>query len=189
MAEICRNFHGIVLIDEAYADFANDNCGSFVETFPNVIIARTFSKSRCLAGLRFGYAVAHEKIIEGMMKMKDSYNVSMLTQTLALASLWDRAYFVDCIAKIKLAREMLFLGLMDLGFQVVQSETNFLFASPPDGNAERFFQELKKRNIFVRYFPGPVTGKYVRITISTTKDVSTLFSIAREIYAGMILDL
>ena len=60
MAEICRNFHGIVLIDEAYADFANDNCGSFVETFPNVIIARTFSKSRCLAGLRFGYAVAHE---------------------------------------------------------------------------------------------------------------------------------
>ncbi len=188
MAEICRNFQGIVLIDEAYADFANDNCGDFAANFPNVIIARTFSKSRCLAGLRFGYAVAHEKIIEGMMKVKDSYNVSMLTQKLALASLWDRAYFVDCIAKIKLAREMLFLGLMDIGFKVIDSETNFIFASPPDENAEFFFQELKKRNIFVRYFPGPVTGKYVRITIGTTKDVSLLFSVAREIYSGMLSD-
>lgn len=182
LAEICRNFHGIVLIDEAYADFASDNCADFVTRFPNVIVCRTFSKSRDLAGLRFGFALAHPKIIEGLMKMKDSYNVSMLTQVLALASLKDPAYFADCVAKIRLAREMLTLGLYDLGFRAVESETNFVFASPPDGDGKRFFEELRKRNILVRYFPGPVTGKWVRITVGTTSSVSRVFLAAREIY-------
>lgn len=182
VAEICRDFQGIVLIDEAYADFASDNCIDFVDRFPNVIVCRTFSKSRSLAGLRFGYALAHEKIIDGMMKMKDSYNISMLAQELALASLKDSAYFADCIAQIRLAREMLLLGLYDLGFQAVESETNFIFASPPDGDAERFFRLLKEQHIYVRYFPGPVTGRWVRITVGSTKAVSRLFLAAREIY-------
>ena len=182
MEEICREFKGIVLIDEAYADFASDNCADFVQRFPNVIISRTFSKSRSLAGLRFGYAVSNTEIISGMMKMKDSYNVSMLTQQLALASLWDRPYFADCVAKIKLAREMLFLGLLDLGFKAVESETNFIFASPPDGDGERYFNELRKRNIIVRYFPGEVTGKYVRITVGTPKQMSDLFMLTRTLY-------
>ncbi|MBO5960123.1 MAG: aminotransferase class I/II-fold pyridoxal phosphate-dependent enzyme, partial [Lentisphaeria bacterium] len=79
MHHICRNFKGIVVIDEAYADFSEDNCMDFVKLYSNVIITRTFSKSRSLAGLRFSFAVAHPKIMDGMMKMKDSYNVSMLT--------------------------------------------------------------------------------------------------------------
>jgi len=100
--------------------------------------------------------------------MKDSYNVSMLSQKLALASLYDRQYFNDCVEKIKLAREMLLIGLMDLGFKVIASETNFLFVSPPDQNAESYFTALKQRGIFVRYFPGERTGKYVRISVGTT---------------------
>lgn len=189
LAEICRNFQGIVLIDEAYADFAADNCADFASRFSNVIVCRTFSKSRNLAGLRFGFALAHPKIIEGLMKMKDSYNVSMLTQVLALASLKDPAYFADCLAQIRLAREMLTLGLYDLGFRVVESETNFVFASPPDGDGRRFFEELRKRNILVRYFPGPVTGKWVRITVGTTESVSRIFLAAREIYREFSQDV
>lgn len=186
MHNICANFKGVVLIDEAYADFASDNCADFVKKYSNVIVARTFSKSRCLAGLRFGYAIACQELIYGMMKMKDSYNVSMLTQKLALASWWDRNYFYDCIAKIKLAREMLFLGLLDLGFKVIESETNFLFASPPDGDALGYFQKLRANNIIVRYFPGPVTGKYVRISIGTEQQISRLFMLTKEIYSGKL---
>lgn len=183
MAKICENFNGVVLIDEAYTDFASDNCADFVKKYPNVIVARTFSKSRSLAGLRFGYAIAHKTMIDGLMKMKDSYNVSMLTQRLALASLWDRAYFSDCVAKIKVAREMLLLGLLDIGFKVVESETNFLFASPPDGDAATYFKKLREKNVIVRYFPGPVTGKYVRISIGTEQQVSRLFLLTRQIYS------
>lgn len=182
MAEICREFKGIVLIDEAYVDFATDSCVDFVKEFPNVIISRTFSKSRNLAGLRFGFALANPKIIEGMMKMKDSYNVPMLTQAVAAATLRDPAYFADCVAKIRLAREMLLLGLYDLGFKVVESETNFLFASPPDGDGERYFRALREQGIIVRYFPGPATGKWVRITIGDTQSVSRIFLATREIY-------
>lgn len=181
---ICREFKGVVLIDEAYADFASDRCTDFVQRYPNVIVARTFSKSRCLAGLRFGFAIASRELIDGMMKMKDSYNVSMLAQRLALASLWDRAYFAECISKIKLAREMLFLGLLDLGFQVVDSETNFLFASPPDGDGEGYFKKLRDHRILVRYFPGPVTGKFVRISIGTAKQMSELFMLTRDLYGA-----
>ena len=183
MAKICENFNGVVLIDEAYADFASDNCADFVKKYPNVIVARTFSKSRSLAGLRFGYAIAHKTMIDGLMKMKDSYNVSMLTQRLALASLWDRSYFSDCVAQIKVAREMLLLGLLDIGFKVVESETNFLFASPPDGDAATYFKKLREKNVIVRYFPGPVTGKYVRISIGTEQQVSRLFLLTRQIYS------
>lgn len=182
LAEICRDFQGIVLIDEAYADFADDNCVDFVNEFPNVIISRTFSKSRNLAGLRFGFALANPKIIEGMMKMKDSYNVSMLTQALALATLKDPAYFADCVSKIRLAREMLMLGLFDCGFRVIESQTNFLFVSPPDGDGEHYFKELRSRGIIVRYFPGPETGAWVRITIGDTASVSRVFLATREIY-------
>ena len=116
------------------------------------------------------------------MKMKDSYNVPMLTQAVAAATLRDPAYFADCVAKIRLAREMLLLGLYDLGFKVIESQTNFLFASPPDGDGERYFRALREQGIIVRYFPGPDTGKWVRITIGDTKSVSRIFLATREIY-------
>ena len=182
MEKICANYRGMVLIDEAYADFAADNCADFVNRFPNVIVSRTFSKSRSLAGLRFGFALAHPRTIEGMMKMKDSYNVSYLTQTLAIAALRDTDYFTDCVDKIRMAREMLLTGLLDLGFEVVPSETNFLFAAPPDGDGERCFRELRARNILVRYFPYPRTKRYVRISIGTSNQVVKLWAVLAEIY-------
>ena len=180
---IAESNEGITVVDEAYADFARDNCADLLKEYPNLILSRTFSKSRSLAGLRFGYAVAHEKIIEGMMKVKDSYNVSMLTQKLALASLWDRAYFQDCVAKVKLAREMLSLGLWELGFTMTDTETNFVFASPPDGDGEKYFRSLREHDVLVRYFPGPVTGRYVRITVGTTGEMADLVSLTEKLYS------
>ena len=182
MEKICANYRGMVLIDEAYADFAADNCADFVNRFPNVIVSRTFSKSRSLAGLRFGFALAHRRTIEGMMKMKDSYNVSYLTQMLAIAALRDTDYFTDCVDKIRMARELLLTGLLDLGFEVVPSETNFLFAAPPDGDGERCFRELRARNILVRYFPYPRTKRYVRISIGTSNQVVKLWAVLSELY-------
>lgn len=180
--EIVRNFNGMVLIDEAYADFASDNCLDFALKHSNAIVARTFSKSRSLAGIRFGFAAAHPDVVAGMMKMKDSYNLSYPTQKLAVAALRDPAYFAECVNKIRLAREMLFIGLMDLGFRVVPSEANFLFASPPDGDAATCFAELRKRNVLVRYFPGETTGAWLRISIGTSVQMVRLWSILSEMY-------
>ena len=182
MIELCENFNGIVLIDEAYADFSSDNCADLVQSFPNLIISRTFSKSRSLAGLRFGYALANKNIIEGMMKVKDSYNVSFLTQRLALASLQDNDYFLDCVNQVKWWREILTSNLREIGFKTTESETNFVFASPPGGDGEKYFKVLRENNILVRYFPGPETGKYARITIGTPDEMTALIELTRKLF-------
>ena len=182
MERICAEFKGIVVIDEAYADFSRDNCMEMVKKYSNVVITRTFSKSRSLAGLRFAFAVAHPKIIEGMMKMKDSYNVSMLTQTLALASLRDAGYFEKCVREIKANREALADGLRELSFEILPSETNFLFVRPPK-NAKKYFQDLKSRNIVIRYFPMERTCSYVRITVGSAAENSALLKATGEILA------
>ena len=101
MRELCRNFDGVVLFDEAYADFADDNCMEFVKEFPNVIVSRTFSKSYALAGLRLGFAVGSPELIAGMFKVKDSYNLDRMTQALGLAAFSDRAYLKECSEKIR----------------------------------------------------------------------------------------
>lgn len=179
MERICDNFDGIVLIDEAYADFAADNCAKLVNGRDNVIVCRTFSKSYSLAGLRLGYAVSSPQIIDGLFKLKDSYNLDALTQALGLAAFRDVAYFAGNVAKIKATREAAAAELAELGFTVIGSETNFLFASPPDGDGEKYFRYLRERAIIVRYFPGEVTGKFVRITIGNPEQMAEFFTITR----------
>ena len=174
MRKICREFNGIVLIDEAYADFADDNCIDFVKEFSNVIISRTLSKSYSLAGIRLGYAIASEKIIDGMMKVKDSYNVNALTQKIALAALKDQDYLAENVRKICEVRKFLSDSLKERGFEVVDSQSNFVFAAPPDRNGEQLYNKLKEQGILVRYFPGKITGKYVRITVGTKEEIDKL---------------
>ncbi len=176
---ICDRFDGIVLIDEAYADFAADNCAALVNGRDNVIVCRTFSKSYSLAGLRLGYAVSSPQIIEGLFKLKDSYNLDALTQALGLAAYEDVEYFAGNVAKIKATREATAAELGNLGFAVIGSETNFLFASPPGGDGETYFRYLRERAIIVRYFPGEVTGKFVRITIGTPEQMAEFLTVTR----------
>ena len=184
MRELCRNFDGVVLFDEAYADFADDNCMEFVKEFPNVIVSRTFSKSYALAGLRLGFAVGSPELIAGMFKVKDSYNLDRMTQALGLAAFSDRAYLKECSEKIRTIRKDFTERLEKLGFQVVPSQTNFVFAAPPDRDGERCFRALRDRAIIVRYFRGPETGNYVRITIGTPEEMDRVITALREIYAN-----
>lgn len=182
MRELCRNFDGVILFDEAYADFADDNCMELTKEFDNVIVSRTFSKSYSLAGLRLGFAVGNRELITGMFKVKDSYNLDRMTQELGLAAFDDRAYLAGCCEKIKAIRREFSRELETLGFQVVPSQTNFVFAAPPDRNGERCFRELRDRAIVVRYFKGPATEEYVRITIGTPEEMARVMTALREIY-------
>lgn len=184
MAEICDRFDGMVLIDEAYADFAEDHCAELAVSRPNVIVSRTFSKSYSLAGLRLGYAVAHPQVIAGLMKLKDSYNLDALTQAVGLAAYEDTDYHEECVKRVKEVRAGLLKELLNLGFEVVPSETNFLFAAPPGGDGEGYFRYLREQAVIVRYFPGPVTGRYVRITIGTPEQMQELLTVTRHWLSG-----
>jgi len=177
MEDICRNFDGIVLIDEAYADFADDNCMDMALRFDNVIVMRTFSKSYSLAGLRLGYAVASPQIIDGLMKLKDSYNLNRLTQALGLAAFNDSAYLEKTLSMVRATRKRLSDELLKRGFKVVPSDANFIFAAPPDGNGKSYFEALRQQAVIVRYFPGADTGNYVRITVGTDAEIDRLLQV------------
>ena len=177
----CRDFDGVVVIDEAYADFAADDCMEFAAKFDNVLVMRTFSKSYSLAGVRLGYAVGAKELTDGLMKLKDSYNLDMLTQAVGLAAFNDRPTLAKHVAMIRATRARLAGELEKLGFAVVPSQSNFLFVSPPDGDAARIFSELRQAAVIVRYFPGETTGKYIRITIGTDEETDRLLEVLRRI--------
>ncbi|MBO5668469.1 MAG: histidinol-phosphate transaminase [Lentisphaeria bacterium] len=181
--QICRDFDGIVLIDEAYSDFSLDNCADLAAEFDNVLVMRTFSKGSSMAGLRLGYAFGNENLINGLMKLKDSYNVDMLSQELAKANFVDRAYREKCVRQIVSDREKLATDLTALGFKVIPSSTNFLFAAPPDGDGEGCFAALREKAVIVRYFPGEITGRYLRITIGTPTENARLLEVLKERFA------
>ena len=179
---IAAEFNGIVFIDEAYADFAEDNCMDLVHEFANVIVSRTSSKSLSLAGLRFGYAVAHPLIIEGLNKLKDSYNMDMITQKLAEAAVRDQEYLKNTVNKVKALRAELAADLIKLNFHLVPSQANFIFAAPPDNDGARAFKFLRDHAVIVRYFPGEVTGKYLRITVGTAEQNKRLIEVLKKLY-------
>lgn len=182
MREICAKFDGVVLIDEAYADFAEDNCIDFVKEFSNVIVSRTFSKSYSLAGMRLGYAVGDSRLIDGLYKLKDSYNVDLVAQTAAKAAFADSENLSKNCALIKETREEICKALEEMQFTIVPSQANFLFASPPDGDGERYFKALRDEAIIVRYFPGEKTGKYVRITIGLPEEMEKVLKVTKKLY-------
>lgn len=182
MREICEKFDGVVLIDEAYADFAEDNCIDLVKEYSNVIVSRTFSKSYSLAGMRLGYAVGDARLIDGLYKLKDSYNVDLVAQTAAKAAFADQENLEMNCVKIKETRAKLYEALTAMKFAIVPSETNFLFAAPPDGDGEGYFNALREEAIIVRYFPGERTGKYVRITIGLPEEMEKLLKVTKKRY-------
>ena len=181
VAAFARSFDGVVLIDEAYVDFARRNCMSLAldTSNTNTLAMRTLSKSFSLAGLRLGYAVGPEPLIAALQKIKDSYNIDLLTQTVALAALDDLEYMRANVRRILTTRNRLCDALRTRGYRVLPSETNFVFARPPDGNAAAVVERLRDRKIFVRYFPGPRTGEYLRITIGTDAQIDALLGACR----------
>ena len=178
VAAICRTFRGVVLIDEAYGDFADDTCMdlALATDNANTLVMRTFSKSFSLAGLRFGYVIGPAALVGALYKIKDSYNMDMLAQVVGLAALNDLPYMQENVRRIRATRARLTAELRRRGWTVCESQTNFLFARPPDGDAVRRFEALKAAKIYVRYFPGPETGEYLRITIGTEAQTDALLA-------------
>ena len=174
----CRTFDGVVLLDEAYVDFARDNFMdlALAPDNANTLAMRTLSKSFSLAGLRLGYAVGPAPLIGVLQKIKDSYNLDMLTQAVALAALNDFDSMRANVRRIQATRERLRVALAAAGWRVLPSETNFIFARPPDGNAQAIFDRLRAKKIFVRYFPGPRTGEFLRITVGTDAEIDALLA-------------
>lgn len=178
----CAAFEGVVLIDEAYADFASENCMDLAQRYDHVLVSRTLSKSYSLAGLRVGYCVGSPVLIEAMTKVKDSYNLDAVAQALALAALNDTDYMQAQVARIIVQRERLSGVLSEMGFEVFPSQTNFLWTRPPAAiPAKVFFESLRKRGILIRYFPQGELGNYIRITIGTPDEMTALIDATGKI--------
>jgi histidinol-phosphate aminotransferase len=165
----CHRFPGVVLIDEAYVDFAEGrDCLALAHSLPNILVCRTMSKSFSLAGLRIGYAIGSADLIGALYKLKDSYNVDRLAQAIALAALGDWTWMQDNARRIVATRKRVAAELEKRGFEVVPSAANFLFVAPPPGIAAAdLFVALRGQKILVRYFPGERTGGYLRVSVGT----------------------
>lgn len=181
LRELAQRLSGILVIDEAYVDFAEYSALPLVREFDNVIILRTLSKGYSLAGLRLGFGIANPKLLSGLFKVKDSYNIDAIATLVGTAAISDRAYKNECAEKIKKSREKLAIDLKNLGFTVLNSHGNFLLATPPKGNAEYLYFQLKVRGILVRYFKQPRLEDKLRITVGTEEQNQTLLEALQAI--------
>jgi histidinol-phosphate aminotransferase len=167
LRKLANGLSGVLVIDEAYIDFADENALDLVKEYENVIVIRTLSKGYSLAGLRLGWGIAHPKLLHNLFKVKDSYNIDAIACAVGAAAILDQEYKNACVAKVKASRQQLARDLKQLNFQVWDSHTNFLLVQPPQDNAEYLYQQLKAQNILVRYFPQPGLDNKLRISIGT----------------------
>lgn len=181
---IAGNPGRIVVIDEAYIDFGGESALQLIDKYDNLIVVRTFSKSRSLAGLRIGYAISSAGIIRAIEDVKysvNSYPMNRPSIEMGVASVEDEKYFREMISKIVTSREFLSEELKKLGFSVLPSSTNFLFVIHDRVSAEKIYSELKARHIFVRHFSKPLIDNYLRITIGTGEQCERLIQALKEI--------
>lgn len=174
----------IVIVDEAYIDFGGESALSLIDEYDNLLVVRTFSKSRSMAGLRIGYAIGNAELIAALNDVKYSYNsytMNMAAIELGTAVLADKDYFNETVAKIVATRENAKKRLTELGFTFPDSKTNFIFAKPSKITAKELFEQLKKRNIYVRYFTAPRVNEHLRITIGTDAEMERFYQAVKEI--------
>ena len=178
---LCRAQRGVVVLDEAYVDFAEDTALKLALKYPHVIVARTFSKAYSLCFQRVGYFVGHRDLIAALHKIRDSYNVNGLGQIAAEATLGDMKYYRINFEKIIATREWLSRELTMLGFRVYPSRTNFILAKPPLIPAEDWLRELREWKILIRWFSAPEVKDFLRITVGTQTEAKALVKAARVI--------
>ena len=183
--EIVRtNPEAVVLIDEAYVDFGGETCLPLIQKYDNLLITRTYSKSRCLAGGRLGYAFASPALIADLEKIKFStnpYNINRLTLRLGEATVDAEPYYQEKCAEIQKTRAWTAEQLTALDFEVLPSQANFLFARSPQIDGGQLYQELKKRGILVRHFTNPRICQFNRITIGTPDQMEALLATITQI--------
>jgi len=163
-----------LLVDEAYADFAETNCLELVRECEKVLVSRSLSKSYALAGLRFGYVVAQPQVIAGLAKVKDSYNCDTLSIAAATAAIDDQDWLAANRTKILATRARLAAGMREMGFETVESQANFTWNAHPRQPAKSLYERLKAERILVRYMDYPGWGDGLRITVGTDAEIDKL---------------
>ena len=178
-----HNRDSIVIVDEAYVDFAGRSAMELVGKYDNLIVTQTFSKARSMAGMRIGYAVSDPDLIRCLNDVKysfNSYTMSRAALVCGAAAVKDRDYLEETVRKIKETRERTKKELAELGFEFTDSKANFLFARHPEHDAGQLFEELKKANIYVRHWKDEKISQYLRITIGTDEEMDELFDFLRK---------
>lgn len=179
--ELAERCSGMLVLDETYADFADGSAIDLVKKYDNVVVTRTLSKSYALAGMRIGLAIARPEVISALDKIRDHYNLDRLAQAACLAALRDQAYLRKCCRKIRETREWFSAELRALGFEVLPSEGNYVFAAPPDRDGKRIYEGLFEQKILVRYFSDPVLCHGMRISIGTQEEMEKTLAAIKEI--------
>ncbi len=176
------NPHSVVLVDEAYIDFGGETAISLVDQYPNLLVTQTLSKSRSLAGLRVGLAVGHADLIEALERIKNSFNsypLDRLAIAGAAAAFEDKAYFQQTCRQVIDSRERVVAGLQQLGFEVLPSAANFVFARHPHKEAAQLAAGLREQGVIVRHFKQPRIEQFLRISIGDEAQNSALLDALR----------
>lgn len=180
---IAHNQDVIVIVDEAYVDFAGESALKLIDRYENLVIVQTFSKARSMAGMRIGYAISNPKLIRYLNDVKYSFNSYTMNQTSLLCgveAVKDKGYFEECIRKIVGTREWLKEELKKLGFACMDSKANFIFAMHPEYEAKKLFEALKRRGIYVRYWGSRRIEQYLRITVGTREEMEIFLDFLKD---------
>ena len=176
---LVRHTEQVLLVDEAYADFGATSVVSLVKRFPNLLVSQTYSKARSLAGMRLGVAFGHPALIEGLQRVKNSFNsypVDALAQAAGVASIQDESYYRQTIERIVETRRQTVTDLHERGFELLPSAANFVFAKAPGGQAGTIFRKLSDAGVLVRYWDKPRLNQWLRISIGTDEEMQRLMS-------------
>lgn len=186
---IASNRDRVVIVDEAYVDFGGESCIPLIKKYDNLIVVQTFSKSRSLAGARLGFAAGQASLMADLDRVRDAmnpYNINSLTELAGVATIEDKAYFEACCAKIIENRAFLEKSLTALGFGVIPSSTNFVFAKHGAVSGKTLYDKLKEEGILVRRFDQPRIKEYLRISVGSKKDINTLIKKLSEILSPIV---
>lgn len=181
---VAGNPDQVVIIDEAYIDFGGESAIPLIHEFPNLLVVQTLSKSRSLAGLRVGYAVGNAQLIEGLNRVKNSFNsytLDRLALAGAVAAFQDEEYFTETTRKVMKTREAAVAKLQAMGFRVLESKANFILISHHAKPAKTLFQELRKEGVLVRYFEQPRIDQYLRVTIGTDEEMEVCLQVLQRL--------
>ena len=173
-----------VVVDEAYVDFADSNCIGLIQQNPKIIVTRTLSKSYALAGLRFGYLIAHPEIVQTLRKVKDSYNTDSLSQAGATAAISDQVWLKNNVSRIVATRTRMLGALRRMGFDVIESHANFLWCTRKDRPLKPLYEQLKKSGILVRYMNYPGWGDGLRISVGNDEQIDAMLVVLTELLAS-----
>ena len=178
---LCAAMKGVVILDEAYVDFADESAAALALKHPHVIVSRTFSKAYSLCFQRVGYFIAHADLVAALDKVRDSYNVNGLGQVAAAATLDDLPYYRKNFRRVIASRTKMTNDLTALGFTVLPSQTNFVLARPPSFPAQEWLQKLRDQKIIVRWFSAPEVRDYLRITIGSETEMAAFLRVVKRL--------